>query len=243
MHGITVPNISVERRSTLAGAREAAGIVVVIDVLRAFTCAAMMFNYGISDLVLSATVEEALDLRRRDPNYLVAGEVDGRKVTGFDLGNSPAEIMEKGECYFRQRKVVLRSTSGTQGAVAVRHTATETIVAAYSTAAAVARYIKRKAAGDLVVTLLGMGMKAMEKSVEDERCGDYIEHLLTNTAYDHAAAVWDCLRDPVIAKSLRGERPYLPKEDVILALQRDLFDFAMVGKPAGNSVVVRPVWT
>src|SRR5947209_19467298 len=84
-----------------------------------------------------------------------------------------------------------------------------------------------------------MGWKALEKSVEDERCGDYIEHLLTGSEYDHISAIQDCLHDPAIAASLRGERPYLPKEDVILALQRDLFDFVMVGQPAANSVVVR----
>lgn len=233
----------IERRSALAGAQGAGGTVVVIDVLRAFTCAAMMFAYGIRELRLVATVEEALALRRSDPAYLAAGEVDGAKVDGFDLGNSPSEIIEKGQSHFRQRKVVLRSSSGTQGAVAARQTAKEIIVAAYSTASAVGRYISRKTADAPAVTLVGMGFKGMEKSVEDERCGDYIEHLLTNKPYDHTAAIWDCVRDPMIAASLRGERPHLPKEDVILALQRDLFDFVMVGQPAGNSVVVKSVRT
>jgi len=231
----------VERRSTLTGAHGAEGIVVVIDVLRAFTCAAMMFGYGIEELALVATPEEALEYRRRDSSCLVAGEVKGRKVDGFDLGNSPREIMEKGERYFSHRKVAVRSSSGAQGAVAVSGTAQEIIVASYMTAAAVARYIRRKEKNQLPVTLLGMGLEAREPSVEDERCGDYIEHLLTNRAYDHVAAVWECLQDPLIAKSLRGERPHLPKEDVILCLQRDVFDFAMIGKPAGNSVIVKAI--
>ena len=234
-------SIRIERRSTLDGARGAGGTVVVIDVLRAFTCAAMMFAYGIRELRLVATVEEALALRRDDPAYLAAGEVDGAKNDEFDLGNSPSEIIEKGQSYFRRRKVVLRSSAGTQGAVAARQTAKEIIVAAYSTASAVARYISRKKTRDLVVTVVGMGFRGMERSVEDERCGDYIEHRLSNKPYDHTAAMWDCMRDPMIAASLRGERPHLPKEDVILALQRDLFDFVMVGRPAGNSVIVTSV--
>jgi phosphosulfolactate phosphohydrolase-like enzyme len=134
--------------------------------------------------------------------------------------------------------VILRSSSGTQGAIAVRHSAGEIIITGYSTASAVAKYIQSKAVSDLNVTLIRMGTRAMKKSVEDESCGDYIEHLLTNKAYDHAGAIWNCMRDPAIAKTLRGERSYMPKEDVILALQRDLFDFVMVGQPVGNYVEV-----
>src|ERR1700724_2030750 len=217
--------MKVERRSTLSGAETAEGLAVVIDVLRAFSCAALMFSYGIEELVLVATPAEALDFRRRDQNYIVAGERQGNKVDGFDLGNSPAEMVEKGEPYFKGRKVVLRSSSGTQGAVAVRAAAQEIIIASYMTASAVARYIRRKDPNGLLVTLLGMGSEGTDKSVEDERCGDYIEHLLINSAYDHVDAMWECLHDPLILKILRGERPNVPMQDVILSLQRDLFDF------------------
>jgi hypothetical protein len=77
-------------------------------------------------------------------------------------------------------------------------------------------------------------------SVEDERCGDYIEHLLNPGAgpYDHMAALWECLNDPEIAKSLRGEHDYRPKEDIVLALQRDLFNFVMVGRLENGHVRV-----
>ena len=75
-----------------------------------------------------------------------------------------------------------------------------------------------------------MGFEAVRASVEDERCGDYLEHLLIGTPYDHLQAIWDCMRDPDIAASLRGEHDYRPKEDIVLALQRDLFDFVMVAR-------------
>jgi 2-phosphosulfolactate phosphatase len=231
----------IERRRTLAGATTAEGTVVVIDVLRAFTCAAIMFGYGIEELMLVAKPEEALEVRRDDSSYLVAGEVGGIKVDGYDLGNSPSEIMEKGERYFRGRKVVLRSSSGTQGAIAVAGRAEELIVASYMTASAVARHIKTRRNSCGVVTLLGMGAEGKTESVEDERCGDYIEHLLNNRAYDHLAAIGECLRDPSIAQSLRGERRELPREDVLLSLQRDLFDFVMIGQTVRDRVIVRAV--
>ena len=42
----------VERKSLLVGAEQARGIAVVIDVLRAFSCSALMFHYGVRDLAL-----------------------------------------------------------------------------------------------------------------------------------------------------------------------------------------------
>jgi hypothetical protein len=89
--------MKVERRSLLGGAADASGIAVVIDVLRAFTCSALMFRYGVRDLALVRTPEEALAFRDADSDYLVAGEVKGRKVDSFDVGNSPADIVAKGE--------------------------------------------------------------------------------------------------------------------------------------------------
>jgi hypothetical protein len=48
--------------------------------------------------------------------------------------------------------------------------------------------------------------------------------------------VWECIHDPDIAASLRGEHDYRPREDVILALQRDVLDFVMIGDLEGGHV-------
>ncbi len=234
--------MKVERRSLLTGAADARGIVVVIDVLRAFSCSALMFHYGIRDLALVRTPEDALAFRERDPDYLVAGEVKGVKVEGFDLGNSPADIVSKGAAFFRGRRIAARSSAGTQGVLATAAHADQVILGSYMTAAATAAYIRDRTrvdalvrGHDATVTIVAMGFEGIRPSVEDERCGDYIEHLLGVGAgfsrpYDHLQAMWDCVHDPDIAASLRGEHDYRPKEDIVLALQRDLFDFAMIGR-------------
>jgi phosphosulfolactate phosphohydrolase-like enzyme len=113
--------------------------------------------------------------------------------------------------------------------LAASATAEQIILGSYMTAAATANHIRRRAVPDAVVTIVAMGFEGIATSVQDERCADYLEHLLTGTPYDHVAALWDCLHDPSIEQSLRGEHDYRPKEDIILSLQRDLFDFAMVG--------------
>jgi len=239
--------VNIHRRSLLAGAADARGIAIVIDVLRAFSCSALMFHYGIRDLALVRTPEQALGFRDRDPDYLVAGEVKGVKVDGFDLGNSPADIVSKGESFFRGRRVAARSSAGTQGVLAAAAHAEQVILGSYMTAAATAAYIRDHAQVDALVrgqettvTIVAMGFEGVRPSVEDERCGDYLEHLLRGGGgrYDHLQAVWECVNDPEIAASLRGEHDYRPKEDIVLALQRDLFDFVMIGRPEGDHVLV-----
>src|SRR5690242_1542711 len=214
----------IERKSLLAGAQEAHGIAIVIDVLRAFSCSALMFHYGVRDLALVRTPDEALAFRERDRDYLVAGEVKGVRVEGFDIGNSPADIVSKGESFFRGRRVAVRSSAGTQGVLAAAAHADEVILGSFMTASAIARYIEEVGGADTVVSIVAMGFEGVRPSVEDERCGDYIEHLLTGAPYDHLNAIWACVNDPEIAASLRGEHHYRPKEDIALALQRDLFD-------------------
>ena len=126
------------------------------------------------------------------------------------------------------------------------------------TASATARYITAlTAAGpavrpgdgaatidDAVVTIVAMGFEGVTRRSRTSGAVTIIEHLLTmggldapklgmsedGHPYDHVSALWECLNDPDIAKSLRGEHHYRPKEDIVLALQRDLFDFAMVGR-------------
>src|SRR5258705_9330564 len=185
----------IERRSLLAGAAEARGVVVVIDVLRAFSCSALMFHYGIRDLTLVRTPGEALAFRDRDPDYLIAGEVKGVKVEGFDLGNSPADIVSKGESFFRGRRVAARSSAGTQGVLAAAAHAEQVILGSYMTAAATAAYIRDRARGDALVrghettvTIVAMGFEAVRPSVEDERCGDYLEHLLRGGSDHHGGS-------------------------------------------------------
>ena len=55
--------MQVLRKALLEGAREAGGVVVVIDVYRAFTTAAVLMARGIGRLLLADSPEEALALK------------------------------------------------------------------------------------------------------------------------------------------------------------------------------------
>jgi 2-phosphosulfolactate phosphatase len=92
-------------------------VAVVIDVLRATTTLTRALANGAREVVPVATPEEGFAARNRRPGSLLCGERGGRKVAGFDLGNSPFEY-EPG--VVAGRTLVFASTNGSQALLAAR---------------------------------------------------------------------------------------------------------------------------
>ena len=102
------------RRVNLQDATVAQGVVIVIDVIRAFSVAAYAFSRGAQRLWLVRSIEDAFALREREPNALLAGEVGGRLIPGFDFNNSPS-LMAAADV--NGRLLIQCTGAGTQGAV------------------------------------------------------------------------------------------------------------------------------
>jgi 2-phosphosulfolactate phosphatase len=66
--------------------------VVVVDILRATSCMTTAFAHGVRSIMPFSSLEDCLAMK--DQGYLTTGERDGKKVDGFDLGNSPFEYMD-----------------------------------------------------------------------------------------------------------------------------------------------------
>ena len=158
-------------------AAEARGITIVIDVIRAFTVAAYAFAGGASRLWLVRTTDEAFALRGREPEALLAGEIGGRLIPGFDLNNSPA-LMAKAPVVGRM--LIQRTGAGTQGAVNAAHSP-HMLLCSLVNAAATAHYASALASqtGE-PITLLPTG-KPDEAfpMTEDDFCADYLEAIIT----------------------------------------------------------------
>jgi 2-phosphosulfolactate phosphatase len=230
--------LRVVRKSLLAGAREAEGVAVVIDVLRAFTCTAYMMHLGAERIVLLAEPEAVLRLKR-EQGYLAVGEVEGKMVEGFDLGNSPSQILAAGRALFAGRIVAQRTSAGVTGAVAAARRAEVVILGSYVTAGAIARHIRDQSPSPEVVSLVDMGSAGREVTPDDAACADYIEHLLTGRAYDHVAALHRIVEHECTRKFLRGDQPHYPPADPVYSLQRDLFDFVLVATLEDGLLVAR----
>lgn len=221
----------------LEGARAARGTAVVVDVFRAFSCTPLLFSLGVTQSNLVATPAEALALKSLDRDLILIGEVGGVPVEGFDLGNSPSQILCRGPEFFAGRGVVQRTSAGVQGALAALDSADEVLLGSFMAARATAETLLARRPAE--VTIIAMGVQLKEPAPEDEWCARYLAHLLSGTPYDHNQALREIIWQETTQKFLRRDKAHFPAEDPILCLQRDIYNFALRVTREGDRVVVR----
>lgn len=220
--------------SLLEGARRAAGTVVIIDVYRAFTTAAVALQRGAARLLLVDSPEAAFKLRREGRGELCLGEVSGIKVPGFDFGNSPFELSRAGV----HGKTLIQSTSaGTKGVVAAGR-AEALFAAALVNAEATVRAVL--AVRPSLVSLVAMGTNGTERSDEDEQCALYVRSRLRGRRPDPAAVRSLVLSAHDSAKFDDPERPYFDPRDRDVALEIDSIPFAVRVRVEGDLLVATP---
>ena len=205
----------------VAGARSARGLAVIIDVFRAFSLAPYAFARGARAIVPVADVDEARELKRLHPDWLLIGERHARPLPGFDSGNSPADL-ERFD--LRDRTLVHTTHSGTQG-LAAASLADEVITGSLVNAGAIVRYIRQRAPA--IITLVRMGKQAQARCAEDDLCAELLAQRLTGATpsvtdlperlrgADSAAMFFDPACD------------WAPQRDFELCTQVDAFDFVL----------------
>lgn len=207
--------------SLLAGARKAKGTVVIIDVYRAFTTAAVAFEQGASKIILTAEVQDALMLRRLKAGDLCVGEVDGKKPDEFDYNNSPHALSRVD---LKDRVPILSTRAGTVGVNAARH-ADRIFGASLVNAAATAKVIAERAPS--LVTLVAMGWGGLTRTDEDEVCAVYLKNLLQGHQPDAAAAARFIRSCRESLKFDDPAQPHFHPKDREIALKIDSMDFAI----------------
>jgi 2-phosphosulfolactate phosphatase len=219
------------------GAQAARGVAVIVDVYRAFSCTALLFSLGAEAVILMGSPEEAFAYRKQNPRALLVGEVRGRPIPGFDLPNSPSEILRMEEGFFLGRKIVQRTSSGVQGALLALDGSDVIFLGSYLNARATARAVQ--ALGAELVHIVAMGREMLERTPEDEWCARYLACLLGSGTYDHLEALRQILRSPETGKFLEGGSPHYPAADPLICLQRDILDLALAARREGDLAVVR----
>jgi 2-phosphosulfolactate phosphatase len=205
----------------VAGAHSARGLVVVIDVFRAFSVAVHAFARGARSIVPVAEVAAARELKRLHPHWLLIGERHARPLPDFDCGNSPTEL-ERFE--LRGRTIIHTTHSGTQG-LAAASDADEVITGSLVNAAAIVRYIRSRAPA--AVTLVRMGHEAVERCAEDDLCAHLLQQRLAGEQ-PNVADVRQLLRDASSAQKFFDPAcDWAPQRDFELCTQLDAFDFVL----------------
>ena len=218
--------MEIRRAERIEGARSAKGVVVVIDVIRAFTTAARAFASGAREVFLVDSADAAFELRKRMPGAFLMGEIGGARVPGFDHGNSPAEFPTEA---VRGRRVIQSTGSGTRCAVAAAGAET-LFVASLSVAGATARAI---GSPPLVTLVASMG------DVEgDDAVGDYLQGLLDGGAVPAEDVIRRVRESEAGRKIASGAYPQYPREDLDHCTRVDAHDFAMRARRDDGLLVV-----
>jgi 2-phosphosulfolactate phosphatase len=235
---VTVEVTSIAR-IPLGEAAEATGIVIVIDVLRAFTTAAFAFDVGAEAIVLVADVEEAFALREENPDWLIMGEEGGLPVEGFDFDNSPAAFVNRD---LRGRCLIQRTSSGTQGVVRsrnARHLVAASLCCARATVEHVLAYVSRFEPKDVTMVITGSHEGGLGD--EDLACADYLEALLRGKTADNGRVIERVRQSRAAQKFRDPERPQFHPRDLDYAVDIDRFSFAMVVERWDGRHVMGPV--
>jgi 2-phosphosulfolactate phosphatase len=213
--------------------------VVVIDVLRAFTTVPWLYAQGAATVLATDDAQRAMDLRdelaaegRR--SIVLAGEDGGRRLEGFDLGNSPTEVATVD---LAGATVVHRTSAGTQGLVRClgsRWLFAASFVNVAATVAAV------RATGQAHVTFVITGASLGRDGDEDLACAELLAAHLQARDPDPRPFLDRVASSDAGRMFGPGGPAWAPASDLAAACELDRFPHALVATPTreGRAVEV-----
>lgn len=147
--------------------------IVVVDILRATSCMTTALAYGVKSIMPFASLEECRAMK--DQGYFTTAERDGKKVEGFDLGNSPFEYMDE---RLKGQKIAFTTTNGTQ-AIAKSIGAREVAIGSFLNISALADHLRKGKDNILIVCAGWKGRFNLEDTLFAgaliELLGDHVE--------------------------------------------------------------------
>ncbi|GAE36936.1 2-phosphosulfolactate phosphatase [Halalkalibacter akibai] len=144
---------------------------IVIDVIRAFTVAHYAFLNGAKRILLVPTTDEAFSLKRKHPNFVLAGEEHGIGIQGFDFDNSPKRISKE---RLDNLTIVQKTTNGVQATLNSLNTK-HLLVTGYSNAKSTASFVKKVIKGrSSTINIIA----SHPTGDDDLACAEYIKALI-----------------------------------------------------------------
>jgi 2-phosphosulfolactate phosphatase len=153
--------------------------VLVIDVLRASTTIAYALYNGCKDIIPSGSVDKAIELSKKigRDSALLCGEREGKKIEGFDLGNSPFEYEPE---KVKDKTLIFATTNGSR-AIVRGSAANSLVVGSFINFQSVFNYVSSNS-NDLSVICSG---KLEKFSIEDAVCGGlFVNAFLQKGSYE-----------------------------------------------------------
>jgi 2-phosphosulfolactate phosphatase len=216
---------------------------VVFDILRATSTFVTALHHGAAAIIPVSEIAEAVALRQRQPDVLLAGERNGIKIgaaqsggVDFDFGNSPREFRTE---KVRGKTIVSTTTNGTRALQACA-AAKIVLAASFLNLSATAKFLNQLEPETILLICAGTGEGV---ALEDVLAAGALADLLAGERADATeVARQNFLRSKLdlavaIAGSTNGRRllglPEL-RADVAFCSQRDVFNLVAVMSADGS---------
>jgi 2-phosphosulfolactate phosphatase len=206
-------NVSIKHGELNAGKAREKGQVIVVDALRACSSIVTALNAGASSVLPVENPEQARKYTGRK-GFVTAGETNGEKINGLDLGNSPRQMLEAD---LKGKKLVLTTTNGVK---CIKAAGPGCIIGCLLNATAAARH----ASGDVTIIVAGRKGKSTR------------EDLLTATEIAKALGAkpekgvesQDFIKDFMESESGIHLKKLGKQEDVKFCARKDVYNIAPV---------------
>lgn len=145
-------------------------IYVVIDVIRATTSLAVIFDRGARRVFAADTIEQAQEAAAKTPGRLLCGERNARQVPGFDYGNSPIQLAEAD---LNGHDLIFATTNGTRAFFACPAQSVRLAGCFYNAQAVTARALELAQERDCNIALVCAGVSGYF-ALDDATCAGYL---------------------------------------------------------------------
>lgn len=157
--------------SELAATNASAGdIYIVIDVIRATTSLAVIFDRGARRVFAADSIEQAQEAAAKTPGRLLCGERNAEQIPGFDYGNSPIQFAEAD---LRGCDLILTTTNGTRAFFACPAQSVRLAGCFYNAQAVTARALAMAQERDSNIALVCAGVGGYF-ALDDAACAGYL---------------------------------------------------------------------
>lgn len=150
--------------------------VILVDVLRATTTAAVLLERGARQLLITPSLEAARVLAERDRALLV-GERGGLPPVGFHFGNTPSTLIRQD---FTETKVVITTTNGA-AALPVVADAKALLLGSFFNARAAVEFALSNATSELAIVCAG---REGVEGLDDTLCAGFLAALAQRSRPD-----------------------------------------------------------
>ncbi|HZU68449.1 MAG TPA: 2-phosphosulfolactate phosphatase [Ktedonobacteraceae bacterium] len=177
-------NVFFTPSSVIVGEPATHHIYIVIDVIRATTTLAVIFEQGATHVLAGETLEQAQAAAQKLPGWFLCGERNVKPLPGFDYGNSPVQFSQLD---LKGRELILTTTNGTRAFYACPEQSIRMAGSFYNAHAVTAKALElaRQYRSDISLVCSGeYGLFALDDTV----CAGYLALELQRQyeAYPHA---------------------------------------------------------